>query len=137
MKFNVGKERIDVNYRGFYNIYNILAVYSALNVMKIGTKKFNDLLSDYKPQIGRMELIDLGKPVILNLAKNPAGFNQAIQTVILDKRKKDVIVAINDPGQRRARRFVALGRRFRQARRREPKHAHDDRDTALRHSAEV
>ena len=64
--------------------------------MKIGTKKFNDLLSDYKPQIGRMELIDLGKPVILNLAKNPAGFNQAIQTVILDKRKKDVIVAIND-----------------------------------------
>ena len=87
MKFNVGKERIDVNYRGFYNIYNILAVYSALNVMKIGTKKFNDLLSDYKPQIGRMELIDLGKPVILN---------QAIQTVILDKRKKDVIVAIND-----------------------------------------
>ena len=96
MKFNVGKERIDVNYRGFYNIYNILAVYSALNVMKIGTKKFNDLLSDYKPQIGRMELIDLGKPVILNLAKNPAGFNQAIQTVILDKRKKDVIVAIND-----------------------------------------
>ena len=37
-----------------------------------------------------------GKPYILNLAKNPAGFNQAIQTVMLDKRKKDVIVAIND-----------------------------------------
>ena len=54
------------------------------------------MLADYKPQIGRMELIDLGKPVILNLAKNPAGFNQAIQTVMLDKRKKDVIVAIND-----------------------------------------
>lgn len=44
-----------------------------------------------------MELILIGgKPFILNLAKNPAGFNQAIQTVLLDKRRKDVIVAIND-----------------------------------------
>ena len=44
-----------------------------------------------------MEEITLkGKPVILNLAKNPAGFNQAISTVLTDPRKKDVIVAIND-----------------------------------------
>ncbi len=96
MKFTVNQTTpIDVNYRGFYNIYNILAVYSALQVMEIKNRGFNDILSDYKPQIGRMELIDLGKPFILNLAKNPAGFNQAIQTVMLDKRKKDVIVAIN------------------------------------------
>ena len=33
---------------------------------------------------------------ILNLAKNPAGFNQAITTVCQDTRKKDVILAIND-----------------------------------------
>ena len=97
MKFSVNKDtKIDVNYRGFYNIYNILAVYSAMSALKVDTFDFNEILSDYKPQIGRMELMDLGKPVILNLAKNPAGFNQAIQTVMLDKRKKDVIVAIND-----------------------------------------
>lgn len=97
MKFTVNDSvKIDVNYRGFYNIYNILAVYSALSVMNVNTEGFNELLADYKPQIGRMELMDLGKPVILNLAKNPAGFNQAIQTVMLDKRKKDIIVAIND-----------------------------------------
>ncbi len=97
MKFTVGGKRIDVNYRGFYNIYNILAVYAALNTIGIKTDNFNEILSDYKPQIGRMELIPMGgKPFILNLAKNPAGFNQAIQTVLLDKRPKDVIVAIND-----------------------------------------
>lgn len=98
MKFKInGKTDIDVNYRGFYNIYNILAVYAAVSEMGISDNKgFYKALEDYKPQIGRMELIDLGKPVILNLAKNPAGFNQAIQTVMLDKRKKDVIVAIND-----------------------------------------
>ena len=97
MKFTVNKSvKIDVNYRGFYNIYNILSVYSAMSAMGIKNFDFNKILADYKPQIGRMELMDLGKPVILNLAKNPAGFNQAIQTVMLDKRKKDVIVAIND-----------------------------------------
>lgn len=97
MKFTINNnEKINVNYRGFYNIYNILAVYSALSVMGVKTDGFNGILADYKPQIGRMELIDLGKPFILNLAKNPAGFNQAIQTVMLDKRKKDVIIAVND-----------------------------------------
>ena len=97
MKFTVNNSaKIDVNYRGFYNIYNILAVYSALSVMEINTDGFNEILSDYKPQAGRMELFNLKKPVILNLAKNPAGFNQAIQTVMLDKRKKDVIIAVND-----------------------------------------
>lgn len=98
MKFKINKTvNIDVNYRGFYNIYNILAVYAALSEMGIAADSgFHKALDGYKPQIGRMELIDLGKPVILNLAKNPAGFNQAIQTVMLDKRKKDVIVAIND-----------------------------------------
>lgn len=97
MKFKVGDKQIDVNYRGFYNIYNILAVYSAMMTMGIDNVDFNTVLRDYKPQIGRMELIPIGgKPFILNLAKNPAGFNQAIQTVLLDKRRKDVIVAIND-----------------------------------------
>lgn len=97
MRFTVNNDaKIDVNYRGFYNIYNILAVYSALSVMGVNTEGFNEMLADYKPQIGRMEVIDLSKPFILNLAKNPAGFNQAIQTVMLDKRKKDIIIAIND-----------------------------------------
>ncbi len=95
MKFSVNDTPIDVNYRGFYNIYNILAVFSSLKVMGIACGDFNQILSDYQPQIGRMELIELTKPFILNLAKNPAGFNQAIQTVMLDKRKKDVILAMN------------------------------------------
>ena len=67
-----------------------------MSVMGVNTEDFNRILSDYKPQVGRMEVINLGKPFILNLAKNPAGFNQAIQTVMLDKRKKDIIIAVND-----------------------------------------
>lgn len=96
LKFKINDTEVSLNYRGFYNIYNILAVYSALNVLGLDSSNFNNLLGDYKPQIGRMEEMNLGKPVILNLAKNPAGFNQAISTVLHDTRKKDVIIAIND-----------------------------------------
>lgn len=96
LSFCINDCKINLNYRGFYNIYNVLAVYSAMSLCGRLPENFNALLSDYKPQIGRMEEIYLGKSVILNLAKNPAGFNQAIQTVVADKRKKDVIVAIND-----------------------------------------
>lgn len=97
LKFTINADLpIELNYRGFYNIYNILAVYSAAAVIGMKAERFNEILADYQPQIGRMEEIDLGKPVILNLAKNPAGFNQAISTVLQDPRKKDVIIAIND-----------------------------------------
>ena len=97
LKFSInGGAPVELNYRGFYNIYNILAVYAAMSVIGVPQNDFRALLGDYKPQIGRMEEINLGKPVILNLAKNPAGFNQAIATVLQDTRKKDVIVAIND-----------------------------------------
>ena len=95
--FDINKKPMSLNYRGFYNIYNMIAVYAALAAFGIGTENFSVLLKSYKPQIGRMEEIVLkGKPVILNLAKNPAGFNQAIGTVLTDARKKDVIIAIND-----------------------------------------
>lgn len=95
LEFTVNDCRVSLNYRGFYNIYNIIAVYSVMNVLETEVSDFNSLLKDYKPQIGRMEEFDLGKKVILNLAKNPAGFNQAISTVTSDKRKKDVIIAVN------------------------------------------
>ena len=94
--FTVEDKRITANYKGFYNIYNLIAVYGALNVLGEKTDDFAKLLTGYKPQIGRMQEYKFNKPVILSLSKNPAGFNQAIATVNTDKRKKDVIIAIND-----------------------------------------
>lgn len=96
LRFKVNDENVNLNYRGFYNIYNILAVYSTVKTLGVCDNQFNGLLEEYKPQIGRMEEMNLGKPVVLNLAKNPAGFNQAIATVLQDQRKKDVIIAVND-----------------------------------------
>lgn len=96
MRFSVNGEMMEVNYKGFYNVMNLGAVYAALRSVGESTDNFTDLLKDYKPQIGRMQEFELGKTVIMSLSKNPAGFNQAIDTVNSDDRKKDVIIAIND-----------------------------------------
>ncbi len=94
--FSVNGQKIKLAYRGFYNIYNVLATFAGIKTLGVEMGSFSDSLALYKPQIGRMQEFDVGKPFILNLAKNPAGFNQAIQTVISDKRKKDIIIAVND-----------------------------------------
>lgn len=96
MKFTINGKPMEINYKGFYNIYNLIAVYGALEALGESTDDFASLLTAYKPQIGRMQEFSLKKPVILSLSKNPAGFNQAISTVNTDDRKKDVIIAIND-----------------------------------------
>lgn len=91
---------ISLDYRGLYNIYNILAAVAATSDLGVQLSELNDILSTYRPQIGRMESYHFKKKdVILNLAKNPAGFNQAIATVTSDKRTSDVIVVINDNDQ--------------------------------------
>ena len=99
--YNEGKKySFNLNYRGFYNIYNILASVAALKECGEDISNLEDVFKAYKPQIARMEPFNInGKTAILNLAKNPAGFNQAIATVISDTRKKDVLIALNDgPG---------------------------------------
>ena len=87
----------DVHYRGFYNVYNIALSYSAA-VLALGKKPNHQaVLSAYKPQVGRMETFTIGnKTVILNLAKNPAGFNQALATVLGEKRRKNILIGVND-----------------------------------------
>ncbi len=97
MSFRGYQHKFDVNYRGFYNLYNILSSFAVYESAGGNAQNAAKVLNSYKPQLGRMEpfVID-GKTVILNLAKNPAGFNQAISTVCADKRSKNVLIAVND-----------------------------------------
>lgn len=99
IEYNHSTIPLKVPYKGFYNIYNILASFSAAALIGTDFNSMNTAFERYKPQIGRMESFYLGKPVILNLSKNPAGFNQAISTVLQDRRNKDVMIVINDNAQ--------------------------------------
>ena len=95
-----GRRRIHANYRGFYNIYNILACWAAVRTAGVPTEHFDRMLDQYNPENGRNELFQIGRTrVLLNLAKNPAGFNQNISSVMEDESPKDLIIVINDNAQ--------------------------------------
>ena len=63
-------------------------------------EKFNEKLKKFNPENGRNEQFRIkGTSVVLNLAKNPAGFNQNISAVMQDESPKDIIIVINDNAQ--------------------------------------
>lgn len=100
LAFDVDGRHIEANYKGFYNIYNILAAYSAAKSAGLAIPQFEKVLLDFNPQNGRMEQFEInGTKVTLNLAKNPAGFNQNIAAVMEDEAEKDIIIVINDNAQ--------------------------------------
>lgn len=100
ISFKVEGRRITANYKGFYNVYNILAAYAGVRTAGFGGEHFNEMLKKFNPENGRMEQFRIrGCGVTLNLAKNPAGFNQNISAVMQDRNPKDIIITINDNAQ--------------------------------------
>lgn len=77
LSFSVENRRIVANYKGFYNVYNILAAYAGIRTAGLKAEHFSDMLKKFNPENGRMEQFRIkGTSVILNLAKNPAGFTR-------------------------------------------------------------
>ena len=100
LSFHVEDKHLTANYKGFYNVYNILAAYAGLRTAGFSGEHFQDMLNGFNPENGRMEQFRIkGTGVMLNLAKNPAGFNQNISAVMQDKSPKDIIITINDNAQ--------------------------------------
>lgn len=100
LSFRVEDKLIAANYKGFYNVYNILAAYAGVRRAGFEGEHFNQMLKKFNPENGRMEQFRIrGTGIVLNLAKNPAGFNQNITAVMQDPAPKDVIIAINDNAQ--------------------------------------
>ena len=110
-KVTPASARISAPLTGLYNVYNLLAVYSVLREMQLSTDNLNDVLRGFRPQFGRGEVFHIGahagnsagentsQKVLLNLAKNPAGFNQNISAMLQDRSPKDLIIVINDNAQ--------------------------------------
>ena len=100
LSFQVEDKHLTANYKGFYNVYNILAAYAGLRTAGFSGEHFQNMLQKFNPENGRMEQFRIkGTGVMLNLAKNPAGFNQNISAVMQDKTQKDIIITINDNAQ--------------------------------------
>ncbi|MCL4338946.1 MurT ligase domain-containing protein [Patescibacteria group bacterium] len=82
---------------GIYNLYNSQAAYWAAIEAGVGTDILKSVaVSDFMPAFGRQEEIEYkGKKIKIFLAKNPAGFNAALRTVI-DLRLHNILLVLND-----------------------------------------
>lgn len=88
---------IQAPFGGVYTVYNLLAAYIASHVLGVEDETFKQTLAHYQPENGRLQRFVIeDRDVILNLAKNPTGFNQNISLMQQDARKKVVYVVIND-----------------------------------------
>lgn len=89
--------QISASFGGLYMVYNLLAAYYIAHETGISDEAFLNVLNTYHPQNGRLQHFTYqGIPLVLNLAKNPTGFNQNISLLQEDPRQKVIYICIND-----------------------------------------
>ena len=80
-----------------YAAYNLVASYALCREVGIPTADFQRAQDAFNPRNGRLQRYRLGgRDVLLNLAKNPTGFNQNLTIVEADRGPKMVAFFIND-----------------------------------------
>ncbi|MCC6102354.1 MAG: MurT ligase domain-containing protein [Olegusella sp.] len=88
---------ISAGFGGVYMVYNLLAAYAAAHCVGVDAQLFQRALDAYHPANGRLQHFSVaGREVVLNLAKNPTGFNQNISLLMADERPKSVFFVVND-----------------------------------------
>ncbi len=89
--------RLTLPVQGFYNLYNALAALAAVAGLGLEPGSALERLRNYRPATGRLQHFrHRGRPLYLNLVKNPAGFNENLAILLAAPGSKDVYIAIND-----------------------------------------
>ena len=82
---------------GIYNIYNALCAYSIAKELNIKDEVIEASFLTQTSSFGRQETINInGKDVKIILVKNPAGYNQALDTLCLNKDSFSCAFLLND-----------------------------------------
>ena len=69
-----------IRFNSIYNIYNFVAVISAVSLYNINTSTIQTALAKFVLNNGRLEETEInGIPTIINLAKNPTGSNVSLR----------------------------------------------------------
>ena len=96
-KVLINNDEITISQSGIYNIYNGLCAYSIAKEMGINEKSIKSSLGKQDSSFGRQEEINIdNKQVKIILVKNPAGYNQAIDTLCLNKEDFSTLFMLND-----------------------------------------
>ena len=92
-----GDAEIKAPFSGAYMVYNLLATWAAADLVSVPAEALQRAIDAFDPRNGRLqEFAVAGRRTLLNLAKNPTGFNQNIKIILQDERPKAVAFFVND-----------------------------------------
>ncbi len=96
-----GDRRVRTVLPGLYNVHNVLAAAAACLRLEVPVDVIARAVEEFRPAFGRAERVRVdGREAVLLLAKNPAGFNEVLRTVLHPRsvggREPVLLVAIND-----------------------------------------
>ncbi|CBL04784.1 MurT ligase domain-containing protein [Gordonibacter pamelaeae] len=92
-----GDAEIEAPFSGAYMVYNLLATWAAADLVSVPAEALQRAIDAFDPRNGRLqEFAVAGRRTLLNLAKNPTGFNQNIKIILQDERPKAVAFFVND-----------------------------------------
>ena len=95
--FVINDTKIELNLGGVNNIYNALCAFAIGTELGIGATLIEKSLRKQGSSFGRQETLDIdGKKVKIILVKNPAGYNQAIDTLLLGDPNASLAFLLND-----------------------------------------
>ncbi|HLE78261.1 MAG TPA: MurT ligase domain-containing protein [bacterium] len=94
---SAGSRRVRTPLPGVYNVHNVLAAAAACLQLGISLDTIAARIETFAPAFGRAESIRLDdREAVVLLAKNPAGFNEVLRTVLKESKDSVVLIAIND-----------------------------------------
>lgn len=86
-----------ISQSGVYNIYNALCAYSIAKELGVNDSVIKASLESQSSSFGRQEVIQIeDKEAKIILVKNPAGYNQALDTLCLNKDAFSAAFMLND-----------------------------------------
>lgn len=93
----INENEVSISQSGVYNIYNGLCAYSIASEVGIENSIITSSLGKVDSSFGRQEEIQIeNKKVKIILVKNPAGYNQALDTLCLNKEDFSTLFMLND-----------------------------------------
>ncbi len=94
---HINSKQYYINQPGTYNIYNALCAYSVAKLLGIEDTTIEHSLKTVASSFGRQESLNIeGTEVKIILVKNPAGYDEAVNTINLDKRELNLSLMLND-----------------------------------------
>ncbi|GAA6490334.1 MULTISPECIES: MurT ligase domain-containing protein [Gordonibacter] len=92
-----GDAALEAPFSGAYMVYNLLATWAAADLVSVPAEALQRAIDAFDPRNGRLQEFSVaGRRTLLNLAKNPTGFNQNIKIILQDEGPKAVAFFVND-----------------------------------------